>query len=615
VLVLVVALLALGAARAHAATYCVQTDAPGCTAEPSAGAAFAAARQDTAMDLILLGRVTESGAFADAPGRPVRVLGAGAGASVLRSLSSSPALRLQDADSSASELRLEGTGGASALQLDTGGNVRAAEIAGPVSVRGGDAQLDSVAVTGGPIQVTCAAASTELTLAQVSVGGSGAAGVSASCTLQGRTIAVQAANTVVWGFQRGFALGPASRLLADHSDFPEAAGGTNLAVDPGYAAPSDLRPRPGSPLIDGGSPGALANSDSQEDAIGFPRAADGDGDGVVRRDIGALELQPAPPAPRAGNVLTNPGAEAGVPATDDRSSPAPPGWTRRGGFTSVRYGTVAGQFPFPTRRAGDALNGGDAFFTAGPGKDGRATQTADVSGAAPEIDRGKGRATLSALLGGYRSSADAGIVDAIFRGPSGARLGSLTIGPVTPDQRAGVTNLLPRAATGPIPRLTRRIDVTMRSTPAAGGYDDAYFDAVSLVPTVNGRPARSSRVPGRRIKPYGGLTMLTARVAVDSHRRAWVRMACPSRTVGRCRGVITLASRLGGHSELRIGRRRVALKAGHSARRPLRLRKAARRRLKRRARIEGHLYAATHDRQGVTRTATTPVRIVRGRRF
>ena len=268
-----------------------------------------------------------------------------------------------------------------------------------------------------------------------------------------------------------------------------------------------------------------------------------------------------------------------MPATDDRSMPAPAGWTRRGGFTFVRYGTLAGQFPFPTARVGDALGAGDAFFAAGPGRNGRATQAADVSGAAPEIDRGRARVALSALLGGYRGSADGAIVAAVFRGPSGARLGSLSIGPVTAEQRAGASNLLPRAASRPVPRLTRTIDVTMRSTPAAGGYDDAYFDSVALVPTVRGRPARRGRTPGRRIRNYGGLVVLTDRVAADSHRRAWIRIACPSRTVGRCRGVVTLTSRLGGRSERRVGRRVIALRAGRSVRRPLPLRKAARRRL------------------------------------
>ena len=118
--------------------------------------------------------------------------------------------------------------------------------------------------------------------------------------------------------------------------------------------------------------------------------------------MGALELQPPAPAPVAGNALSNPGAEAGTPAGDDTSSPAPPQWTRSGAFTFVRYGTMAGQFPFPSRRVGEALGAGDAFFTAGPGKGNSATQVVDVREAAPEIDLGQGAAALSALLGGYR---------------------------------------------------------------------------------------------------------------------------------------------------------------------------------------------------------------------
>ena len=184
----------------------------------------------------------------------------------------------------------------------------------------------------------------------------------------------------MWGFQRGFSLGAASRLSAEYTDFPEAAGGTNLAVDPGFAGPGDLRLRPGSPLIDAGRPGPLANAEAQEDALGYVRAADGNGDGVLRRDIGAYELQPAPPPAPAGNVLTNPGAEAGMPATDDRSSPRTAGLdaARRVHVRALRH--RRGRVPVPDpARVGDALAAGDAFFAAGPGRDGRATQSADVS--------------------------------------------------------------------------------------------------------------------------------------------------------------------------------------------------------------------------------------------
>ncbi len=49
---------------------------------------------------------------------------------------------------------------------------------------------------------------------------------------------------------------------------------------------------PGSPLIDRGDPAAPQGLDLD----GNPRVADGDGDGSARRDLGAFELQPAPPA-------------------------------------------------------------------------------------------------------------------------------------------------------------------------------------------------------------------------------------------------------------------------------------------------------------------------------
>ena len=328
-----------------------------------------------------------------------------------------------------------------------------------------------------------------------------------------------------------------------------------------------------------------------------------------------MELQPpAAPAP-AGNVLSNPGAEAGTPATDDRSSPAPPAWLRSGGFTFVRYGTVAGDFPFPTRRVGEALGAGDAFFAAGPGRGGSATQGADLTAAAPEIDLGLGTVSLSALLGGYRASTDGAIVSADFRNPSGRRLGGIAIGPITADQRAGASNLLPRSASAAIPPLTRTIVVTLRSTPASGGYDDAYFDSVALVPLISGAPVPGPSRGNARRRPFAGVSLLSPRAAVDSRRRAWVRVGCASRTVGKCRGAITLTSRLGGRSERRIASRRIALRPGRQLRLRIRLTRAAERRLRSKRRVDGRFYGATRDGQGLTRTSTAPLRIVRGRRF
>ena len=408
-------------------------------------------------------------------------------------------------------LRLDGgPGTAPALQLDDGASVESSVVLGRVRVRGGAAGLASVLVdaTSPAVEVTCDTASARVSLAGVTVRGSGDAGVTGSCATPGRTVAATVVDSIVWGFARGFDLsGPVS---ATYSDFPEATGDTNLAADPRFTAPGDARPQPGSPVLDAGRPGALADTETHEDALAFVRIADGTGDGALRRDMGAVELQPPAPGALAGNALANAGAEAGTAAEDDASSPAPPQWSRGGAFTFVRYGTVVGSFPFPSRRVGEALGAGNAFFTAGPGKGNTATQVVDVREAAPEIDLGDGSAALSALLGGYRGSPDGAIVEAEYRDPAGRPLGHLQIGPVTADDRGGATNLLPRAVAGPIPPLTRSVAVTLRSVPAAGGYDDAYFDSIALVPRVAGAAPHDDPT-GRRLRPFAGATVVSRR--------------------------------------------------------------------------------------------------------
>jgi hypothetical protein len=601
------------AADARAATYCVEVSSAGCTARDTAAEAFAAARADTERDTILLGRLSEAGPFADAAGRPVRVVGLGADATRLRTGASGPTLRLMDPGSSARGLRLEGGATVTALQLDEGAAVSGSVVEGRVRVRGGAADLSNVAVAAPApaLEALCETGTARLSLEHVTVRGEGDAGVASSCSAAGRTVALTVTDSIVWGFARGFGGGG---LSATYSDFPEATGDANLAADPRFAGPGDARPAAGSPVVDAGRPGALSDDEPHDDALGYVRIADGDGDGALRRDMGALELQPPAPAPVAGNVLSNPGAEAGTPAEDDSSSPAPPQWTRSGPFTFVRYGTVAGEFPFPTRQTGEALGAGHAFFAAGPGKGNSATQVADVGDAAPEIDLGKGSAAVSALLGGYRASADGAIVEATYRGPDGDALGSLQIGPVTATDRGGATNLLPRSATGPVPPLTRTVTVTLRSVPPAGSYDDAYFDAVALVPRVAGAAPHADPVAqrGRRLRPFAGVTVVAKRVPVDRRRRAWVRLACASRVVRRCRGAVTVTARLPKTGERRVASRPFSMRRGRVKRLPIALTRAARRAIAAKRRMRGHVYVAARDGQGLTRSTTSPARVVRG---
>jgi hypothetical protein len=263
----------------------------------------------------------------------------------------------------------------------------------------------------------------------------------------------------------------------------------------------------------------------------------------------------------------------------------------------------------------DALSAGTAFFAAGPGKDGSATQVAPVAAAAPEIDLGRGAVTLAALLGGYRGSGDGAIAEAVFRDPGGRALGSTRIGPVTAADRANATTLLPRASSVAIPPLTRTIAVTLRSTPPAGAYDDAYFDSVALVPQVDGRPPHVDPQPARP-RPFPGVTLTRRRAAVDSRRRVWMRLGCGSSVVRRCTGVLTVTARLARRApERRIASRAFEIRRGKMVRLSVALTRAGRRAIGARRRLPGHAYLAARDGQGLTRTSTSPVRVVRGRRF
>ena len=89
-------------------------------------------------------------------------------------------------------------------------------------------------------------------------------------------------------------------LTAGVNEAPQLAGNV-FSLNPGFVneAAHDYRPLPGSILVDAGKPGLLGADDPAVDVRGLARRRDGNGDGVVRRDIGAFEYQPAPKASKA----------------------------------------------------------------------------------------------------------------------------------------------------------------------------------------------------------------------------------------------------------------------------------------------------------------------------
>jgi hypothetical protein len=208
--------------------------------------------------------------------------------------------------------------------------------------------------------------------------------------------------------------------------------------------------------------------------------------------LAVIGTAPARAAIPPGNLLFNGDAETGVGATDATTvSPVPiPGWTTTSNFTEHTYIPPGTSSWFPDTTQSPAINGGTQFFAGGP-YDGvhnvqTATQDVNVAAAAPEIDAGGVLATLSAYLGGYDSQEDQGKATAIFLGPVSQPLGSLTIGPVTAENRNFTTELLPRSGVGAVPPGTRTIQVVMTARWFEGNYNDAYFDNLSL--TLNALP-------------------------------------------------------------------------------------------------------------------------------
>jgi hypothetical protein len=206
----------------------------------------------------------------------------------------------------------------------------------------------------------------------------------------------------------------------------------------------------------------------------------------------SITAGPARAAGSIGNLLQNPGAEAGPGGTDSSGMMPPPDWTVTGDFTVVQYGAAGG---FPTQAVGASIDGGANFFAGGNSAASTATQAVDVSGFAGAIDAGTEAGTLSGDLGGYDSQDDNMVVTATYLSASGSPLASLTIGPVTAADRDDQTTLLPRSATGPVPTGTRSIQVVMTSTRFQGDYDDGYGDNISLTLATSSPPSAVTGSP------------------------------------------------------------------------------------------------------------------------
>ena len=615
------AVLALGAAAwapsAEAATCTVGAD-PDC---PSLRAALRAAQERPGSDTVRLpaGELPSDGAAYTSEDR-LDLVGAGARTSVVDG-----ALAVRGSRVTVRDLAVRAE--PEEIALEASGLVRTVRIIGAArdgvaigASPGASLALHDVAIEATGLDAALDAPCAELQARHVTVAGTGDAGARAGCAQPAGEPGLVTLNSsiVAAGYSRSLVEGMRGEARAAYSNLAQPGDGTvtdPVPGDPGFESPSDLRLAPSSRLIEQGdssplavdrpSPGEPDRSEPGEDLDGGVRVADGDGDGVARRDVGAYEVQARPFPVPTGNLLTDPDAEAGT------SGPAP-AWALSGGFESVAYGTS----PFPSLGVAAVLGGGERFFSGGGSGDSSATQVVDVGADAAAIDTGAATATLSGLLGGYRADADAPSVRATFVGPSGVTLGMLDLAPVDAADRGNATNLLARTATGEVPALTRTVAVTLGAAKGPGGtYADAYFDNLGLTlqlpaPPDGGGGDGEPRRP-EPTRPFAGISVLTGSTVVSRRTgRATLVVGCASATVARCTGDLTLEATLKrGAPRVRVGRAPVSLAPGGTRRLSVRIASAARAYLRTHTRLRLRVGTAGVDGQGVRKATTVPVQL------
>lgn len=618
--------LGLGLAPPALAATCTVGDA----ACPTLREALEAAQQRAGADSVRLpaGAVDGDGAAYSSPDR-LDLAGAGARETLVTG-----ALSVSGERVTVRELGLQA---GAPVTLTAAGRLRHVRVTGPArggvairAVPGAPLELDDVVIDatglGAALEARCATVRGR----HLTIAGDGEVGARASCAVPDAAASVALDSSVVGpGYPRALVRGERSTTAAGYSNLAGSADGAQI-VDavvgpPGFVSARDLRPAPGSVLIERGNPaplhvdrpapGELDSSEPLEDADGGVRIADSDGDGRARRDVGAFEAQAAAFPMPAANVLTNPDAEAGD------GTGAPPGWVVTGGFGTEPYGMTF----LPTARAGAALGGGARFFSGGdgdgegPAGEATATQVIDLSGQAASIDTGEARATLSGLVGGYRADADEITVRATFRAPTGTALGTLDLAPVDAGSRGNATNLLARTATAAVPAQTRSAEVTLRAVKASGGaYIDGYADnlglAFSFPPPPGGGGGGGGDGGGGGPpppRPFAGIIVLSGAATLSrTTGRAKLLVGCASLTFARCDGDLKLEAALVRRApRVVVGRARVSLAPGATRRVSVRFSRAARAYLRRHTKLRVRVATDAVDGQGVRRATTVPVTV------
>jgi hypothetical protein len=147
-------------------------------------------------------------------------------------------------------------------------------------------------------------------------------------------------------------------------------------------------------------------------------------------------------------------------------------------FTAVQYAWSGGDLTATTPGPPDR---GKNYFCGGYAGGVLATGSQTVQIAAGALVHGTTTYTLSGWLGGYGPQTDNATLNAEFETASGTKLGTASVGPVTPKQRDDNSELLHLSSSGTVPAGTRQVVVTLVFHRHEGAYDDGDADNLSLV--------------------------------------------------------------------------------------------------------------------------------------
>ncbi|MEM9303248.1 MAG: FG-GAP repeat protein, partial [Pseudomonadota bacterium] len=177
------------------------------------------------------------------------------------------------------------------------------------------------------------------------------------------------------------------------------------------------------------------------------------------------------------NLVRNPGAEEAPCALNSSPQVVVPEWiVTDGTFNCIQWGSTTGGWP--DENSPGPSDRGAGFFQGGQSSLSRAVQLLDLSAAAARIDAGAQRYTLSGWLGGFSNQGDAAAVVATFLDDEGIALGSATIGPVAPGERANTTGLIERVNAATVPPGSRQVEIAIILTRSSGISNDGYADSI-----------------------------------------------------------------------------------------------------------------------------------------